>query len=865
MVMTRGVCGFAPLYLVFLAIPAAAQCPAGQIEVAGHHGKSCIADPSYKAAETPQPGAGNTNPVVTPQNEGDGKTADRPGPQGQDPEVGTPVVGDKPWGQMNDGERSDFINRNFKSDDAWERIKKLKEHCKPADGCDPKPYQEFEKGLIAYAGLQERINRGELKDADAIARETSKIKGGLDKNMHTMMANQPPGSDHHTPMMMGIYDGVLDKMYTPAELVKHAKETAGQTGSPDSYAYLGKNLNRYGSASDAKGAFDQSLKQDPNNQQALSGRALANYNSGNFGAAVDDARAALKLNPDDQQAFSTLKLSEMRAPASVAKPAGFEGAMGQATLGGGGAGAVSPLRGLTAGSNAGSARLAGQAARAMGVRDFKTAVDFAKRAIAANPQNAQAYALASMAHSRLKDWSDAAAMASEGLKLAPGNSTLLNAKAYALNRMKDYKGALAAANLALEANPRDAFAHANRAHALGGLGDRQGMIASLKTAVSIDPRFQASLDSALQMPAESDIMFLFPGEDGLGSGAPAPAAPRSQHFGLLVGVALVGGILIALGLWSVVGPRVKTALARMGRQAPAVGAFNGRAGDADLHGIATPLARPATLLRGQYEIVRPIGEGGMGIVYEGRDRSLERRVAIKRMRDEIKKDPQERERFIAEAKAVARLRHANVVEIYAIVEADGEIYLVFEHIAGKTLFELFSEGKLGFVKARDVFRGVAAALDYAHSKGVIHRDLKPSNVMIDGEGRARVMDFGIARLAKEALSRYSLTNTVVGTPPYMAPEQEQGVVRRESDIFSLGVCLYEAMTGRQAFNGTGGGMLMNKMNKAYVPASQISPDLPPGIDAVLAKALEPNAEMRFSSAGEMVSALEKLETPARLG
>jgi len=157
-----------------------------------------------------------------------------------------------------------------------------------------------------------------------------------------------------------------------------------------------------------------------------------------------------------------------------------------------------------------------------------------------------------------------------------------------------------------------------------------------------------------------------------------------------------------------------------------------------------------------------------------------------------------------------------------------------------------------------IIKDAGEAIDFAHSRGIIHRDLKPSNIMLTDENRVKVMDFGIARLAKDALAQFSQTNTVMGTPPYMAPEQEQGIVRRESDVYALAVCLYELLTGGIPFNGSGAGMLMNKMDKKYIPASKLAPALPPGVDEVFARAFQPDPEKRFHSAKELVGALDSL-------
>ncbi|MEK7745851.1 MAG: serine/threonine-protein kinase, partial [Elusimicrobiota bacterium] len=198
--------------------------------------------------------------------------------------------------------------------------------------------------------------------------------------------------------------------------------------------------------------------------------------------------------------------------------------------------------------------------------------------------------------------------------------------------------------------------------------------------------------------------------------------------------------------------------------------------------------------------------------------------------------------------------------IYSIVEDGPDAYLVFEFVDGKTLHALVTERKrVPFAECVRLLKGVCSALDYAHKKGIVHRDLKPSNIMIDREGLVKVMDFGVARQAKDSLNRMSMTNTVVGTPPYMAPEQEQGAVGRESDVFALGVCLYEMATGALPFAGGGAAMLLAKMNKTYASPSECVPSLPKGFDEALAAALEPDPARRVHAAGEFLASLQSLK------
>ncbi|MBI5200743.1 MAG: serine/threonine protein kinase, partial [Elusimicrobia bacterium] len=171
----------------------------------------------------------------------------------------------------------------------------------------------------------------------------------------------------------------------------------------------------------------------------------------------------------------------------------------------------------------------------------------------------------------------------------------------------------------------------------------------------------------------------------------------------------------------------------------------------------------------------------------------------------------------------------------------------FEFVEGKTLqAHLHDHGRLSLKEAAVLFRDICAAVQRAHDKGVIHRDLKPSNIMVTPQGRAKVMDFGIARQSQET-RRITLTPTIAGTPHYMAPEAEDGLARKESDVFSLGVCFYELLTGRLPYEGMAGGLALRKQSGKFEPASRLSPGIPPGVDAVIAKALAPSAEDRYDS------------------
>jgi len=276
---------------------------------------------------------------------------------------------------------------------------------------------------------------------------------------------------------------------------------------------------------------------------------------------------------------------------------------------------------------------------------------------------------------------------------------------------------------------------------------------------------------------------------------------------------------------------------------------------------AQQAARPGVpvfgqVLDGRYELRRGIGEGGMGVVYEGWDRQLCRKVAVKRLHSWLKDSPEEYGRFKYEAKIVGRLKHPNIVGVHSVIEEDGEIYLIFDYVDGKTLSGILKTKKrFPIEECRDIFSGVCAAVHYAHKSNVIHRDLKPANIMLDMNGYAFVMDFGLASELRESLSRVT-HQTTSGTPAYMAPEQHEGIVKRESDIYAMGVCLYEMLTGALPFRGPDA--LKLKLAKDYREVSAMLPWLPGGVDDLLSRALEPAPSQRIDDALDFLDGLKKL-------
>jgi tetratricopeptide (TPR) repeat protein len=585
----------------------------------------------------------------------------------------------------------------------------------------------------------------------------------------------------------------------------------------------------------------------------------------NYALAYQDASQALQADPSNKEALTVAHFSKGRVDGAGGGPAAGASFGGRPSEAGGFSGADrvsasallnAPLPLLKSGD------LRRETGSALRLNDLDGAMSYVNRGLSQDPNNPALLNMRASIYARRHDYDKAAEDAKAGLALAPKNAALLRTLAYAQVRGRHYKDALASSNELIALNPEDAYAYALRGHAYGSLGDRDAMMADLNRAAALDPRFQATaaqMAEQVQLPSDKDILFLFPGEDGpMAAKAPKSAAPpagRSRLFGLLVGASVLGGLLLALGL-------LQTVLSPLKDKVSSV--FTRVTGASSAAVVAVDTPRPASvngllagLIRGQYEISRQIGQGGMGTVFEGTDRSLGRRVAIKKMRDELRVNPAERARFVIEAKTVAALHHPNIVDIYAIAEEGQDVFLVFEYVDGKTVHELIqSSGRLSIADAARVVRASADALGYAHSRGVIHRDMKPSNVMIDAAGRVKVMDFGIARMAKDSLTRYSLTNTVVGTPPYMAPEQEQGQVRRESDVYALAVCAYEMLTGKLPFIGIGAGMLMNKINMSFVPPSRATAGLPAALDEVFEKAFQAGPDQRYRTPNEFANALE---------
>jgi eukaryotic-like serine/threonine-protein kinase len=258
-----------------------------------------------------------------------------------------------------------------------------------------------------------------------------------------------------------------------------------------------------------------------------------------------------------------------------------------------------------------------------------------------------------------------------------------------------------------------------------------------------------------------------------------------------------------------------------------------------------------TLFDGRYRIIRKLGAGGMANVYLAEDQELGRRVAIKILNERHANDDQFVERFRREAKNAAGLSHPNIVSIYDRGEAEGTYYIAMEYLDGRSLKELIvGRGPAPVHVAIDYTRKILDALRFAHRNGIVHRDIKPHNVIVDAEGRVKVTDFGIARAGTSQMTE---VGSIIGTAQYLSPEQAKGApVDQTSDLYSVGVVLYELLTGNVPFSGDSPvEIAMKHISAIPEPPSTIRPDIPEDLDLVVLRALAKTPEERYPSAEEM--------------
>jgi len=599
---------------------------------------------------------------------------------------------------------------------------------------------------------------------------------------------------------------------------------------------------------------------DAKSPDAYKARALARASLEDRKGAIEDIKKAMAIDPQDESArlLSALLESRKAVPTlrSISSVDEIKRALGATEdvpeVVGGEAGLAPGETGRPGAAQppdfARSKAYLKTAVAKNSLGDHESAAHYAGLAIEKDPGNFSAYLERANAYNFAGRYDEAVRDASFVIGKDPENLQAFNMRAWALNRKGQARDAETDASRAIGLNPNFADAWFNRALAYEKQGDYKRMLEDFRQAAALSGAYAGRYQDAVaqygpRVPAFAGSAAVLRG----GASAAAAGAPEGRRrsplsrFLITLFFTLSGGALVAMGLIHVVSSK---------------GEAEGTAARITHPDVLSPSVYYEGVATGKYKIERKLGEGAMGVVYEATDQSLGRKVAIKKMGDEIKVNEREKQRFLEEARTVALLHHPNIVEIHTIFEEDNNIYLVFEHVDGVTLDRVLDkDARLPFEKALHIFGETAGALAYAHAKNVVHRDLKLSNMMLSSEGTIKVMDFGLARSALGALARSS-NKEVVGSPAYMAPEQELGSSSPESDIYSLGVCLYEALSGVLPFQGPD--FHQQKLRNTYQRLSDILPGLPKGVDAVVAKCLAPAPEDRFRSAEDFRRALDAL-------
>ncbi len=483
------------------------------------------------------------------------------------------------------------------------------------------------------------------------------------------------------------------------------------------------------------------------------------------------------------------------------------------------------------------AQLIAEARAKLGAGDFQGALDGLTRAASSDPTGAALTRRAEV-YNRLGQYESARDDALSAIKADSRSAGAWTQLAFAQLRLGRVDQAAQAVDLAARLNPRSSTVRYVRYLVLGRSGDNAAALDELQAAALLNPKFLDFLEKV-----RSARRFVDP-DDESSLGDAAARGRRGLPEWLWGVLGLLAALVAALGVALVLLRR------RLGDKESARATLRGGDGR----------------LAGKYEMGPLIGRGGMGNVYEAFDHSLGRPVAIKKMSDRLAVlEGQARELLLREARTVAALRHPAVVAIHEILEDGPDLYLVFEHVKGRTAHELLArKGHLPLPLAAEILLPVCQALEYAHSRGLVHRDLKPANIMITDDGLVKLMDFGIARslgervpAAKPAETAADLpgsakTATVVGTPQYMAPEVEAGVVSKQGDVYALGVCLYELTTGRLP------APLAQLRRGGWPTASAARPGLPPALDALIEDSLRADPAQRLGSAREFAQRLQAL-------
>ena len=263
---------------------------------------------------------------------------------------------------------------------------------------------------------------------------------------------------------------------------------------------------------------------------------------------------------------------------------------------------------------------------------------------------------------------------------------------------------------------------------------------------------------------------------------------------------------------------------------------------------------------GRYEIIKELGRGAMGLVYQAHDPEIDRLIALKVLREDRLTSAAFVQRFLKEARAIGRLSHPRIVTVYDVGQDHGTIYIAMELLQGEPLNVLLEKKKFSPEEVGNLGMQVAETLDYAHQKGIVHRDIKPSNILVQPDGQIKITDFGIAHIEDPEASVQTQAGEILGTPAYMSPEQVMGQpADGRSDLFSLGIILYELSTGKRPFGGPNLAAIFQSISQDNPPSpSELNPAIPKNLSKAIMRCLEKNPASRYPTGKELAEALRSI-------
>lgn len=451
------------------------------------------------------------------------------------------------------------------------------------------------------------------------------------------------------------------------------------------------------------------------------------------------------------------------------------------------------------------------------LKDYQGVLHHTAKAINYYPSNKDAYRLQIIANYEKADYAALIRDCDAYLKIVPNDADIYGYKALGILKTENPGQAYKIASYAVELDPNRAFAYFVKALSALELKNYHQMLEDMYIAAKLDGKYADKFKNLYERYKESAGDFQYKGDLHY-PGRETPDAKPKDPVGFIIFAIIVIAAFVLFAIF---------------------------------RNDKTPKGKNSGLLLKQYKIREKIGEGGIGIVYKGFDVVLKRSVAVKKLRTDFTPNKEIKEQMLEEARMVASLEHPNILEIYTVFEEEGNLYLIFEFLQGQTLAEkLKIEGPLSFPKAKLLFADICNALEYAHSRNIIHRDLKPANIMITDSGIVKVMDFGIAKSTGEKSATGS------GTPAYMPPEQSKGIIRKESDVYALGICLYEALTGHVPWELES---YDHKKNNIILPSEIIS-GISREIDELIRATINEDLNKRIKTVSEFCKILSSIKS-----